>query len=110
MTDEEPGDSAKSKGIAPATIIIVVVVALFAGVQLAKTRSNQPTVPTAASGVAAIGGTDNAAGATMTSTHNDAVTDYEAALATGKPVYVLFHSLSCQPCVEISAVADKIMP
>jgi len=47
---------------------------------------------------------------TITSTHNDAVADYEAALETGKPVYVLFHSLSCQPCVEISAVADKIMP
>ena len=50
------------------------------------------------------------AGSSITSTHNDAVADYEAALATGKPVYVLFHSLSCEPCVEISRVADALMP
>ena len=49
-------------------------------------------------------------GATITSVHNDAVGDFEAAITSGKPVYVLFHSLSCQPCVEISAVADKVMP
>jgi thioredoxin-like negative regulator of GroEL len=35
---------------------------------------------------------------------------YAAALAAGKPVYVLFHSLTCVPCVEISAVVDKVIP
>jgi thiol-disulfide isomerase/thioredoxin len=48
--------------------------------------------------------------ASMTSVHNDAVDDFEAAVASGKPVYVLFHSLTCQPCVAISAVADRVMP
>ena len=47
---------------------------------------------------------------TITSTHNDAVADYEAALKTSKPIYVPFHSLTCDPCVEISAVVDKVMP
>jgi thioredoxin-like negative regulator of GroEL len=42
--------------------------------------------------------------------HNDAVADYAAALKTGRPVYVLFHSLTCDPCVQISAVADAVVP
>ncbi|MDH4139654.1 MAG: thioredoxin family protein [Coriobacteriia bacterium] len=46
----------------------------------------------------------------VTSVHNDAVADYEAALQAGKPIYVLFHSLSCDPCVEISAVVDDVVP
>lgn len=49
-------------------------------------------------------------GTTITSQRNDAVADYEAAIATGKPVYVLFHSLTCEPCVEISAIVDRAMP
>lgn len=48
--------------------------------------------------------------ASITSVHNDAVADFEAAVASGKPVYVLFHSLSCEPCIEISQVADRVMP
>ncbi len=46
----------------------------------------------------------------LTSIHNDAVGDFEVARETGKPVYVLFHSLTCEPCIEISAVADKVVP
>lgn len=49
-------------------------------------------------------------GGTITSQHNDAVADYAAAVATDKPVYVLFHSLTCEPCVEISAVVDRVIP
>lgn len=30
----------------------------------------------------------------ITSAHNDAEADYDQALGTGKPIYVLFHSLS----------------
>jgi hypothetical protein len=30
----------------------------------------------------------------ITALHNDAVADYQEALKAGKPIYVLFHSLS----------------
>ncbi len=40
----------------------------------------------------------------------DAAAAYERALASGKPVFVLFHSLTCDPCIEISAVVDKVVP
>ena len=96
--------------MSPTVIILLVVVALFAGVMLAKARSGSTAAPTAAVTGSAAGATVPAGAATITSTHNDAVADYEAALKTGKPIYVLFHSLTCQPCVEISAVVDKVMP
>ena len=110
MTDTKPEESAKPKGISPAMIIMLVVVALFAGVLFAKVQSKPQTVPVSASNGAAAGDASQAGGTTITSTHNDAVADYEAALKTGKPVYLLFHSLTCDPCVEISAVVDKVMP
>ena len=40
----------------------------------------------------------------------DAVTAFERARASGRPVYLLFHSLTCQPCVEISANVDQVVP
>ncbi|MBU4555382.1 MAG: thioredoxin family protein [Actinobacteria bacterium] len=102
--------SAVEKSPLAAVIIILVVVAIFAGVLLAKATNGSSDASTQVPGNSASSGSVPVGAVTITSTHNDAVTDYEAALATGKPVYVLFHSLSCQPCVEISAVADKIMP
>ncbi len=47
---------------------------------------------------------------TITSVRNDAVADFEAAFGSDKPIYVLFHSLTCVPCVEISEVADVVVP
>ena len=109
MTDKETEESSKPKRISPAVVVILVVVALFGGVLLAKSQSKPPPARVASpSGVAPAPAQSGAP--TITSTHNDAVADYEAALKTGKPVYVLFHSLTCQPCVEISAVVDKVMP
>ena len=110
MTDTKPRESNKLTMISPVTITVLVVVALFAGVLVAKTMDKPETPSTAASSTVAAGGTGEPAGVTITSTHNDAVADYEAALKTGKPVYLLFHSLTCDPCVEISAIADKVMP
>ena len=40
----------------------------------------------------------------------DAVAAFEQARTTGRPVYLLFHSLTCQPCVEISANVDQVVP
>ena len=75
----------------------MVVVAIFAGVLLAKVLGASPSDASVSGDVAA--GVQNAQ-PTITSVHNDAAADYAAAMKTGKPVYVLFHSLTCQPCVE----------
>ena len=94
MTDTKPEESNKPKGISPTTIIILVVVALFAGVMFAKTQNKSSVAPVTASSGTATGDAGKAGGTTITSVHNDAVADYEAALKAGKPIYVLFHSLS----------------
>jgi thiol-disulfide isomerase/thioredoxin len=78
------------------TLIVVAILVLFAvllGVKLAaapETRTGDLARPSMAQG--------------------DAVAEYDAALAAGKPVYVLFHSLTCVPCVEISEVVDVVVP
>jgi thioredoxin-like negative regulator of GroEL len=84
-------------------VLLVVIVALLALV-IAKLAAdgNTPTENSGSEG--------HAAGVSMTSIHNDARADYETAVASGKPIYVLFHSLTCEPCVEISEVADEVMP
>lgn len=109
MTDQNSDKaSVKAKWASPSVIIVVVVLALFGGIMVAKLTGGAPAAPPAAeTGTIA---TPPVGAETITSTHNDAVADYEAALKTGKPVYVLFHSLTCEPCVEISAVVDKVMP
>lgn len=93
----EPKRAGRSKN----TVVLVVIIA-FLMLAIAKLATDG-TAPadTSASG-------DE--GATITSVRNDAVEDYEAALASGKPIYVLFHSLTCVPCVEISEVADVVVP
>jgi thioredoxin-like negative regulator of GroEL len=103
----------KPKRISPSIIVLLLVVAVLGGVVFAKVQgggATTPSTPAASAASTESGAPAQATGDTITSTHNDAVADYEAALKTGKPVYVLFHSLSCQPCVEISAVVDKVMP
>ncbi|MBW6468145.1 MAG: thioredoxin family protein [Coriobacteriia bacterium] len=35
---------------------------------------------------------------------------YQDARAAGSPVYVLFHSGACQPCVEAKDAADRVLP
>lgn len=83
-----------------AVISVAAVIAIFALIVTGKggTQRGDPSA-----GVSPSGGS-------MTAKHNDAVADYADAVKTGKPVYVLFHSLMCQPCVQISAVADRVVP
>ena len=64
-------------------VIVLVIAAALAGLLLAKATTDR---------TAGGGGADQAG--SITAVHNDAVADYEAALKTGKPIYVLFHSLS----------------
>jgi thiol-disulfide isomerase/thioredoxin len=35
---------------------------------------------------------------------------YRDALSAGAPMYVLFHSGACEPCVEAKDVADRVLP
>lgn len=80
-------------------VIILAILAVFGVVLVAKIFSPPP------------GSTETSgSGTSLTSVHNDAAADYAAALKTGKPIYVLFHSLTCDPCVQISAVADAVLP
>lgn len=94
-------------------VVMLIVVAVLAGVIAAKVTSQPGTTGStpSAPGSGAAGATSaKATGSSITSVHNDASADFETAITSGKPVYLLFHSLSCQPCVEISAVVDKVMP
>lgn len=65
-------------------VIALVVIAVFSGVLVAKFWS--PAQRTDLGGGTTV--------ASVTSARNDASADYEAATKTGKPIYVLFHSLS----------------
>ena len=99
-TEQQEQQAPSARPARPArTAIALVVVAVFAVLLIAKLLD---------SGSPSGAGADVPAGS-ITSVRNDAPADYEAALQTGKPVYVLFHSTTCAPCVEISAVADEVM-
>lgn len=88
--------------------VIVAVAAVLGGVLISKAIDASPTAPVATTSAQST--TTTAASGGPSQTRGDVVVAYEAALKTGKPVYVLFHSLTCQPCVEISAVADQVVP
>lgn len=105
---QHTGDSSKAAATsrtvpARGTIVLVVVIGflLLLVVKLVADGS-APTDAAAPPG--------GQTGTTITSVRNDAVGDYEAAAASGKPIYVLFHSFTCVPCVEISEVADAVIP
>lgn len=87
-------------------VLAVLIVAVFVVAILAKAGgSGTPGTPgEATSSVPA------AAASGPSQSHADASAAYESALKSGKPVYVLFHSLTCVPCIEISAVVDKVIP
>ena len=92
MTDEDVAPdmneppTTRPKSTLLRVAIVLVVVAFLAGILIAKAGVDRDAATNR--GKAPIGATS------VTSIHNNAVADYEAALKTGKPVYVLFHSLS----------------
>jgi thiol-disulfide isomerase/thioredoxin len=75
-------------------ILVAVVVALFVVIL----------------GVKLNGTSNGAASGSPRAVRADAVAAFERAQAGGKPVFVLFHSLTCDPCVEISANVDQVLP
>ncbi|NTU70787.1 MAG: thioredoxin family protein [Coriobacteriia bacterium] len=106
MTDEPKSEGAGGPKLIPVPVIAVLVVAaVFGGVLFAKSQSKAP----GAQMTSVVAASEVATGQ-LTTTHNDALADYEAARKSGKPVYLLFHSLTCASCVEISAVVDGLLP
>ncbi len=85
---------------------IAVVFAVVVGVKLGS-AAVKPAVPnsTVASQTASHPASD-----TLSATRGDALAAYEAALASGQPVYVLFHSMTCQSCIDLSKVIDSLLP
>ncbi|HEY5548202.1 MAG TPA: thioredoxin family protein [Coriobacteriia bacterium] len=100
-----PGNGKRQAG----WILAALIVFAFAAIIVAKQGSNA-----AAESSAATSATQSSVAATTvggpSSSHADANAAYEKALASGKPIYLLFHSLTCVPCIEISAVVDKVIP
>lgn len=91
MDETTPGAVAEDSGegrprTAPASVrlvLVAVILAVFAGIVLAKvTSSGSPP------------GASPSASPSITSGPNDATADYEAAVRSGKPIYLLFHSTS----------------
>ncbi len=78
----------------PTVVVVLVVVAVFAGILFAKAQAHRTATPGSAGQTATTGAALETDGASITTAHNDAVADYDAALKTGKPIYLLFHSLS----------------
>jgi len=111
--DEACNDKKSANPKRVVSVLGIVIVLLFAViVVLAKNRTFLGTVvqPESSANISQAESGDKIASGSLTSTHNDATADYAAALKAGKPIYVLFHSLTCDPCVEISAIAEKVMP
>jgi hypothetical protein len=88
--DENPRSSGPRR-MSWAVVALLVVVAVLAGVLLAVARAERTTNGT---GVAAPTAPSGSGSASVTSARNDALADYEVARKTGKPIYVLFHSLT----------------
>ncbi len=76
-------------------IVAIVIVAVFLALLVAK------FVPTKAV---------ESASTQPSAVREDPVEAYDAALAGDKPIYLLFHSLTCDPCIEISAAVDQVVP
>ena len=91
-------------------ILAVLIVLAFGAIILAKQGSNAPAEAPATSAASPTATQPAVPTAGPAESDADANAAYEAALATGKPIYILFHSLTCVPCIEISAVVDKVIP
>ena len=99
---------AKSIDLRVRIVVIVAVLVVLGGLLVAKTIGGTPTTPATATPGQSAGAAPTAGGPSQS--RGDTVAAYEAALKVGKPIYVLFHSTTCAPCVEISAIADEVIP
>ncbi len=111
MSDSESPNKVKRQ---LGAILAVLIVLAFAAVIVAKAGSSEPAQvrePAAATRQTPTGPQQPPVpSGGPAESHADASAAYDKALASGKPIYILFHSLTCVPCVEISAVVDKVIP
>ena len=92
MTDvDESAETGSARRSSWTIVVLLVVVAVLAGVLLAMAQAGRRTNGAQDARRSTSTGT---VPASITSVRNDALADYEAALKTGKPIYVLFHSLT----------------
>jgi thioredoxin-like negative regulator of GroEL len=90
---------------------VVAVVTVLAVLVVFKTMAAYPAAPVAtAPAEGAVSATTAQSPSAPSQSRADALVAYDEALKTGRPIYLLFHSLTCVPCVEISAVVDKVIP
>ncbi|PKQ16999.1 MAG: hypothetical protein CVT67_02315 [Actinobacteria bacterium HGW-Actinobacteria-7] len=85
---------------------VAVVFAVVLGMKLGGAAIKPTAVAPAANSVS----TPAEPSLTPTAARGDASAEYDAALRAGKPVYVLFHSTTCQSCIDISRVVDGVLP
>jgi len=95
-------------------ILAAMIVLAFVAIMVAKSGSSGAAGTSETPGTSATssaGSSVQAPAATdgPSQSHADPAAAYDAALASGKPIFVLFHSLTCDPCIEISAVVDKVI-
>ncbi|MBE0475658.1 MAG: thioredoxin family protein [Coriobacteriia bacterium] len=100
MTRDGEGAAARGgtgKGTRGRAFVLLAVVAVFAALLAGK------AVGTSGEGAGSTAGPGSGA-------EPGAVEAYESALKAGMPIYVLFHSETCVPCVEIDRVARVVVP
>ena len=116
MSDESSGADGRESDSRSASkakrqiglIVATLIMLIFALLIFAKAGSSDAAQVCAPGAATQQASADT--GGPPAESHADAVNAYQAALNTGKPIYLLFHSLSCAPCIEISAIVDKVIP
>jgi len=86
--------------------IVTLVIVAFVGIAVAKTAT--PAAPSVCS--TPIKKIAAPAAGEAQAQPQDALSAYDAALKAGKPIYVMFHSTTCAPCIEIAGVAEQVLP
>lgn len=76
-------------------LAVGVAVAVLAGVALGTNAQAQR---------------DSQASAQAVAERPDPAAVHDAALAAGMPVFVFIHSSTCEPCKELAAIAELVMP
>lgn len=97
---QEP-EGAQSPSKSPRNIALAVIVLALALVIVVSKNSSGPRQTC---------GVDSGAASEVSSAVENPDDTYKAALASGKPIYVLFHSTTCAPCIEMAKVCNQVLP
>jgi len=102
---DDPGTAPPATGVSGGAtrgkaLVVLVVAAVF--VALFAIRLSQ--------GMQGAQPSSSSVGGPVAEDGPDPAASFEEALGAGRPIYVLFHSATCAPCVEIDAVASRVVP